>query len=481
MENNFFYKDTENNTFSQLIFFPIIMITIFFGWFIANTGTTVATLLIVFPFIIGFLILVFLQPRIGLIFFIIYSFSMPFLIKHTDGLKFGLGIDAILIITWLGVIFNRGNKYRFRHLNTDLLWLAVVWFIVTVLQIFNFERPDIVGWLQEMRSATLYWVLVIPLTILVFNKKSDVNFFLDLLISLSVLGAIYGIKQLFIGPDDSENRWLDAGAKQTHIIFGKLRIFSFYSEAAQFGASQAQLAIMCIILAFGPHKKLRKIFYVIAAVFLLYGMLISGTRSALAGIFGGGLIFLILSKQTKIIFIGLITGLTFFSFLKFTFIGESNADIRRLRTGVDINDASYVVRLQNQSLLQQALSSKPFGTGVGTTGEWGKVYNRHIATALIPPDSLFVKVWVMYGVTGLILWLGIMLYILGKSAGIIWNTRDPVLRNQLCALCSGFGGMLLISYGNEIMNALPSSIIVYISWALIWMSPRWDTPITKTA
>lgn len=481
MDNNLFYNNTENNTLTQIIFFPIVIIIIFLGWFIANTGTTVAAMLILFPFIIGFLILVFLQPRIGLVSFIVYSFSMQFLIKHIDGIKFGLGIDAILILTWMGVIFNRGNKYRFRHLNTDLLWLAVVWFVVTVLQIFNFERPDIVGWLQEMRSATLYWVLVVPLTILVFNKKSDITFFLDLIISLSFFGAVYGIKQLYIGTDNSENIWLESGAKQTHVILGKLRIFSFYSEAAQFGASQAQLAIMCIILAFGPHKKLRKVCYIIAAGFLLYGMIISGTRSALAGIFGGGLIFLILSKQTKIIFIGLIVGLGFFSFLKFTFIGESNADIRRLRTGVDINDASYVVRLQNQSLLQQALSSMPFGTGVGTTGEWGKVYNKHIATAAIPPDSLFVKVWVMYGVTGLILWLGIMLYILGKSAGIIWNTRDPVLRNQLCALCAGFGGMLLISYGNEIMNALPSSIIAYISWALIWMSPRWDTPITQTA
>lgn len=480
MENNLFYKNTDN-TFWQIILFPLVMLAVFLGWYIAIYGAAVASIFMLLPFIIGFLILVFLNPRIGLVTFVVYSFCMPFFIKHIDGVKFGLGIDTILILTWLGVIFNRGNKYRFRHLNTDLLWLAVVWFIITVLQIFNPERPNIVGWLQEMRSATLYWVLVIPLAILIFNKKSDLSFFLDLIITLSVIGAIYGVKQLLTGPDDGEIRWLETGAKQTHIIFGKLRIFSFYAEAAQFGASQAQLAIMCIILGFGPHKKLRKILYLIIAFLLLYGMIISGTRSALAGIFGGGAVFLILSRQTKIIVIGSLVGLACFSFLKFTAIGEGNVDIRRLRTSVDLNDPSYLVRLQNQSLLRDALTSKPFGTGVGTTGEWGKTYNQHIPTSTIPPDSLFVKVWVMYGVTGLIIWLGIMLYILGKSAGIIWNTRDPVLRNHLSALCAGFGGMLLISYGNEIMNALPSSIIVYISWALIWMSPRWDTPIIQTA
>jgi hypothetical protein len=85
----------------------------------------------------------------------------------------------------------------------------------------------------------------------------------------------------------------------------------------------------------------------------------------------------------------------------------------------------------------------------------------------------------MYGIIGFILWFGMLLYILGKSAGIIWNTRDPVMRNQLCSLCAGFGSTLLCSYGNEVMNVVPTTSIVYISWSLIWLSTRWDTPLLK--
>lgn len=480
MENNLFYNDAIKVN-RQLILLMATLIAIFFGWLISGPQINIAGLLILAPFIIGLFMLVFLQPRIGFLIFITYSFFMPILVKHTDGGQFGLGIDALLLITWLGVIFNRSNKYRFRHLNTDLFWLAIVWMVVTILQILNLELPNSIGWLQEMRSATLYWVMVVPLTILVFNKKTDVRLFLDIIILISFLGALYGIKQLYFGVDAAENRWLEAGGKQTHIIFGKLRIFSFYTEAAQFGASQAQVAIICFILALGPHTKFRKFLYVIVGLFLFYGMTISGTRSALAGIIGGGFIFLVLCKQLKVIFLGVVVGLSFLCFLKFTTIGNSNDNIRRLRSGVDANDASFQVRLQNQRILKEALKNKPFGTGVGTSGEWGKIYNQHISTAQIPPDSLIVKVWVMYGVIGLILWLSIMFYILGKSAGIIWNTRDPVLRNQLSALCAGFGGVLIVSYGNEIMNTLPSSTIVYVSWALIWMSTRWDTPIQKTA
>ena len=86
----------------------------------------------------------------------------------------------------------------------------------------------------------------------------------------------------------------------------------------------------------------------------------------------------------------------------------------------------------------------------------------------------------MYGIVGFVIWFGIMLYITGKSAGIVWKTRDPVLKNQLLALCGGATGILLCSYGNEVLNAMPSSMIVYLSWAFIWLSPRWDTPQPQT-
>ena len=114
-------------------------------------------------------------------------------------------------------------------------------------------------------------------------------------------------------------------------------------------------------------------------------------------------------------------------------------------------------------------------------GMWGTTYNKGKYISQIPPDSLFVKIWGMYGIVGFLIWFGIMMYILGKSAGIIWKTRDPVLKNQLVSLCSGSAGILLCSYGNEVLNAMPSSAVVYVSWALIWLSPRWDWPEPKKA
>ena len=477
IENNYIAKSNKINHFWLI---PAVLVSVLLGWVISNKGLSIGFILLSLPFVIGFLTSVFLQPRIGILMFVVYCFMMPTLGKHIEGPQFGLGQDGILLFTWLAVLSHRGNLYKFRHLNNDLVWLAVAWLIITILQTVNPEKPSFLGWFYEMRSATLYWVLTIPLAMLLLNKKSDIDLFLNMIIVLSFLGALYGIKQLYIGPDAAENRWLEAGAHKTHILFGKLRVFSYYSEAAQFGASQAQLAIMCLILALGPYSLKKKLLYSVASMFIFYGMLISGTRGSMAALVGGGFMFLVLNKQMRILILGSIIGLSFLGTLKFTSIGSSNEKIERLRTSLDPKDPSFQVRLFNQKILKDYLADKPFGTGVGTIGTWGTKYNEDKDISKIPPDSLYVKIWAMYGIVGFVIWFGIMLFITGKSAGIIWNTRDPVLKNQLLALCGGATGILLCSYGNEVLNTMPSSMIVYISWALIWLSPRWDTPQPQT-
>jgi O-antigen ligase len=475
MEENLFYSSAHKDHKKWLL--PAVLMAVFFGWLIAGKGMTISMMLVAIPVAAGFLTMVFYFPRFGFIFFIIYCFMVPGLGRHIEGPQFGLGQDGLLVLTWLGVIFHRSGKFRYRHLNNDLVWLSVVWLIITVLEIGNPEHPSIQGWFYEMRSATLYWVLSIPLAFLVFNKKSDVDLFLYIIIILSLIGTFWGMKQLYIGLDASENRWMEAGAKKTHLLFGKLRVFSYYTEAAQFGASQAMIAIICIILSVGPHKVFKKIFFGAAGLIILYGMLISGTRGAMFALVGGAFTFLVLSKQVKILVAGGIACLGFFCVLKYTSIGSGNEQIVRLRTALDPNDASFQTRLNNQKILKDYLGNKPFGAGVGTLGMWGTKFNSNMFISTIPPDSLYVKIWGMYGIVGFLLWFGIMLYILGKCAGIIWNIRDQVLRNKLSALCAGSAGILLCSYGNEVMNQMPSSIIVYTSWVLIWLSPRWDTKL----
>lgn len=326
-----------------------------------------------------------------------------------------------------------------------------------------------------MRSTTLYWVLAVPLALLLFNQKRDLDLFLMLIIGLSVLGTLNGLKQLFIGLSPGEQIYLDENAK-THLLWGKLRVFSFYSDAGQFGAAQAHMALVAGILALGPFQTWKRVLLATAAGLIIVGMFISGTRGALFALMAGVAVALLISKNFKAFALGSMLALAGFGVLKYTTIGNSNYNIYRMRTGLDPNDASFQVRLLNQNKLKDYLSSRPFGGGVGTIGNSGIKYNPGKLLSTIPPDSYWVKVWAMYGVVGLTIWMSIMLYILGKCGGIAWNTRDPALKTKLIALTAGFAGSLFCSYGNEVINFMPSAMVVYLSWTFVFLGPRLDTP-----
>lgn len=446
------------------------------GWLAGQVGLLVPGLLLAGALLIGLLVLVFNRPKAGLILFICYCFLVMAIARYYPDTPFGLGMDGLLVLIWLAVIFHQSPDFNWRRVQNDLCLLALGWLILNVLELGNPAEASLEGWFYEMRGTTLYWFLTVTLACMIFYQRRDVKTFLLIIISFSVLGALYGIKQKVLGVNAAEQAWLDAGAAQTHIIWGQLRIFSFYSEAAQFGATQAHIGLICLILALGPYVWWKRVLLALAALVLLYGMLISGTRGALFVVVVGAFVYLLLSKQLKILIVGTLLAAGIFGVLKFTYIGNGNANIVRLRTGLDPKDPSFQTRLKNQAILREYLATRPLGGGVGSIGIWGLQYNRDKFLSTIPPDSYFVKVWAEYGIIGFIIWLGIMFYILGKCCGIVWRIRDPGLRQQLLALTAGFAGILVSSYGNEVMNQMPSAMIVYITWALVFRGPELDTP-----
>jgi O-antigen ligase len=450
------------------------VVAVSLGWLTSRLGVVVPVLVLCLLLSSIFIILVFLRPRVGFVAFIMYCFIMMTVGRHIDGAQPGLAVDGLLVLTWLSVIFSRSTELSWTRVQNDLFLLTGTWFIINLLELSNPAGASMWGWLYEMRGTALYWFLSVPLCYMIFYKAEDLRLFLLLIITLSVLGTLYGLKQKLFGVDAAEQRWLNAGAASTHVLYGRLRIFSFYSEAAQFGSSQAHAGLICLILALGPFVLWKRILLGLASLLLLYGMLISGTRGALFVVVVGILIYLVLSKQVKVLILGSLLGLGALFGLKYTSIGSSNADIVRLRTSLDPKDASFQLRLSNQAKLRNYLDTRPLGGGVGVIGTWGTRYNADKYLSTIPPDSLYVKIWAEYGIVGFIIWLGIMLYILGKCCGIVWNIQEPGLRQKLLALTAGFGGILVSSYGNEIMNQMPSSMITYASWVFIFLGPTLD-------
>lgn len=174
---------------------------------------------------------------------------------------------------------------------------------------------------------------------------------------------------------------------------------------------------------------------------------------------------------------GFLLLLTVFIFFKYTSIGQGNDQIRRMRTAFDPNDASLQVRLENQKKLKIYLASRPFGGGIGLGGVKAQKYLPNAYLSQVATDSWYVLIWVEQGVIGLLLHLFILFYTIGKASYyVMFKIRDPVLKMKMAALTSGMFGIMVASYGNAVLGQMPTSILIYISMALMLNPEKFDTP-----
>ncbi|MCX2574874.1 O-antigen ligase family protein [Pedobacter sandarakinus] len=405
-------------------------------------------------------------------FLIAYCFLFFLIAREIGGLPVGLFIDSLFLILLVAALFT-STKADWRSLNVDIFYLLLIWLVVSLLEGFN-PGSSTEGWINEIRSTAIYPFFAVMLGLLVFKQNRDLDLFIIIVVGLSTLASINGFKQLYIGLTPGEQAFLRDNAN-THLLWGRLRVFSFYSDAGQFGASQAHIGLMALIMALAPIKKWKRILLGLCGAINIYGMLISGTRGALFAIVIGGLVAIILSKNFKALFVGGLMAIMILSVLKFTHIGDSNYQIYRLRSALNPADASLNARFINQQNLKIYMADLPFGGGPGVTGYYGGVYNADKYLSTVPPDSYFVKIWMMYGVVGLTIWFCIMMYIIGSCCGMVWNIQDKVVKTKMIALTAGAAGILFCSYGNEVINLMPTSIVVYLSWVFIYKSRHFTT------
>lgn len=421
------------------------------------------------PFGLGFVGLIIARPRFGMWAMFVFSFFANGITRYIDG-PFGLGVDIILLLTALGILFRTNEDLERPGVKSPLLMAALIWFAYTVFELVNPEAQSFEAWFYAVRGVSLYFVATIPLAFILLYREEDLNKFIDIWFGLSLFATFWGIKQMLFGVDSAEQLWLDSGAKTTHVLFEKLRIFSFYSDAGQFGAAQAHTGVVAGILAMGPCKtRRRKYFYLITCLLSLYGMVISGTRGALFVVITGFAIFLFISNNMKIIIPGIILGVLALGMLKYTSIGHNYDQVRRMRTALDPNDASLMVRLENQEKIKSYLATRPIGGGIGSAGYWGQRFSPGSFLATTPLDSWYVKIWAEGGIVGLTVYLCMILYLIANRFIFLLKMKHSELKFKLSALFGGFFGVCFASYGNQIFGQFPTGSVIYLSLVFMFL------------
>ncbi|MCG6186910.1 O-antigen ligase family protein [Maribellus maritimus] len=461
----------------------IILVIVMMGLIIVKGGLIAGIGLFLLPFIVTFLYLVFMIPRTGLIAVYIANFLAIGLTRYLKGIPLGLSIDMLLFLTYISLfLMSFFKKIPWKNGKNDLVLLSAIWYLYTIFELFNPEAVSRTAWFYAMRGVSLYMLLIIPLIFILFNKKKDIDLFLKIWAILSIMGTLKGIMQKYFGVDPFEQAWLNEGNYKTHVLFGKLRVFSFYSDAGQFGASQGLTGVIFLILSFNKKlPKKTKIFYLVTSFLGFYGLMISGTRGAMAVPIMGFALYIILRKNFKVMIVGAILGLSVIIFFKYTTIGQGNYSIRRMRTAFNpTEDASYLVRRANQKKLSNYLAARPFGGGIGSAGNWGLRFTPNTFLANTPTDSWYVMIWAEQGVVGLALHLFILLYILGKSMFFIFfRIKNEEIRNIMCAFTSGYWGIMVASYGNGVLGQMPTGIVIYTCMVYMFMGPKLDKEETE--
>ncbi len=458
----------------------LAVVAVVAGFLVGKMGIVVGFALVGIPLAIFFVGMLFSRPTVGLTLSVWASFFVLGVGRYVNA-PWGLLIDIFLFIGWLAILF-QVKKKDWSLLNQGSMKVSAVWFGLVILEIINPESNGPECWFYAMRGDGFYQLLAFGLVFMLYRDRKQMDSFLKLATCLSLVGTLWGLRQMIFGVDAAEYSWLYVeGFASTHILAGVLRVFSFYSDAGQFGSSQAMFTLLCGIIAVAPVSRGDKFFYGFAAIMSFVGFGISGTRGAIAVPGAGILVHLFLSKNFKVLIFGLSVAITAFVFFKYTMALQNVEQVRRMRTAFDPNDPSLLVRINNQKTFGRHLATRPFGGGIGAAGFWGFRFAPYSLLGNTATDSYYVKLWAETGIIGICLHLFMFGYFVGNGGFVVWHLRDPVLRAKIAGMYSSMCGVMVASYGNAVYSQIPTGILMGIMIPLIFLAPKYDDDITAEA
>ncbi len=417
-----------------------------------------------------------LEPRFGLFLFLNLSFAVSFARFIPGDNPVGTSLDGLLVLTLVSTFLN-GKRMDWSRLRHPIFYGLTVWLIYTILEQFNPEVPNPTAWFYKIRSISLNWFMLGIIMLVAPITRDDIRLFLRVWLGWSVFGAFWAYKQQYVGLFEAENNWLAAGAAKTHILWGQLRCFSFYSDASQFGAEMAAVTLICAVQIFEVKRWVTRLQYMVLALIVFWGYALSGTRSALFVLLIGYAAYLLIRRDWVLMLRGGLVAAPILFILVFTHIGDGVYQIYRMRTALKpTQDASFMVRLENQAKLREYMKNLPFGAGLGTSGGMGARFSPTHGAAQIPPDSWYVELWIETGVVGLSIYLTMLLVFIGYGVWSVWQVRDESLRVLLTIFVAEFVGISFMSYSNPTLGQFPTSTLLAITSVLFTTPNRWDIP-----
>lgn len=398
-------------------------------------------------------------------------------LKLPSGIPMSMYNEMLEIILLALIIIDAKDAKLERIANLMLLGL-ILWCGFCILEVFNDSCGlgiDVGAWFMGIRllAFQLFYIFLV-FSFYITNPNILIRY-LYLWGALALFASIWMWKQSNIGLTHAEESWLYGAGRGTHIIQGGtlIRYFSIFSDAANFGIGIASTAVAFII--FGITSKIRKhrIAFLIIGIASAWAMFPTGTRTAIACFVVGFIAYIFLSKSFKIAIPFTIVFSLFVFILVFTTIGQGNAQIRRMRSAFNKDDASSNVRKINQEAIKKYLREAPWGLGVGLYNKMDVPANNKFSMVVhTPADSEYVGIWIRTGEIGLTVFLiSTAIMILGACVIVFFRLKNPSLRGIgagfTCAMISQQVG----GYGNMVLFQFPNCLVFYGGLTIVYILP----------
>ena len=432
---------------SPTLTFAILCIGL--GCIVAATlrqNLAIAALVAVLPALLCILILHLRKPErfIFLLFIFNYFFTPLARYSRQDGLS--VLSDVVWWSVLLIIIIQTALRYRFpwKQAANILTIGGAALAVYCLMEVVN-PTASLEAWIYS-RGFIYNTFLVSLITVLLATSYKQIGRLMFLFSLLTLIAILKGFWQKFIGFDAIEyDALMESGMYKTHLLPQITRYFSIFTDAGNYGSNMGFTCVLFGITGLFSKKPGLKTYYLCVSALSLYSMFTTGTRGAIVVPLGGLLLFALISKNIRLMSAATVGGICIYVFFAFTYAGESNYMIRRMRTAFRPNkDASYLVRKQNRQKLAEYLRDKPFGEGLGLGG----VEARRFGSLLLGCYYIMFKV------------------------------RNDELRHLLTALACGVFGMMLSAYGNAFFTQFPTGIMMIMFLGILMNGKYIDERLT---
>lgn len=373
------------------------------------------------------------------------------------------------------VLIDLRKTPQFERLWNLMFLMLLVWFAYCTLEVFNNTCGlgiDIGGWYTGARMMSIQLIYACIVFTLYLKDPDKLIKYLRLWAILCLFSYFWVWKQQTFGFTAAENLWLETRGRSTHIVNGITRYWSTFSDAANFGCHAAAAAVTFFTISITTKVKRDRIFFLITALLVTKGMFASGTRTAMFCLIAGFMVFLVLSRSVKIIVPCGIIGGFFMALLIFTNIGQSNAQIRRMRSAFNKDDASANVRSINQATIKKYIADAPWGLGLGVSYDNVPANNKYKKLSTIPPDSEYVFIWVHTGPIGITTFLILTaIMFIGACWIVMFKIKSRSLMGIGAGFCSAFAAIQLGGYANQVLMQFPNCLTFYGGLAIVYILP----------